>query len=133
MEIPHALGRKYPRAAWEWGWQYVFPAGQLSKDPRSNRIGRHHVYETSIQRAIKIAAKKAGIVKPCGPHTLRHCFASHLLKHGGTNIRQIQELLGHKKLETTMLCTHVEGASEVRSPLDRQLGTPFIRRVHVES
>ena len=132
VEMPHALGRKYPRAAWEWGWQYVFPAGQLSKDPRSNRIGRHHIYETSIQRAIKIAAKKAGIVKPCGPHTLRHCFASHLLK-GGTNIRQIQELLGHKKLETTMLYTHVEGASEVRSPLDRQLGTPFIRRVHVES
>lgn len=132
VEMPHALGRKYPRAAWDWGWQYVFPAAQLSKDPRSNRIGRHHIFETSIQRAIKTAARKAGIVKPCGPHTLRHCFATHLLKQG-ENIRTIQELMGHKKLETTMVYTHVEGASEVRSPLDRQLSTPFIRRVLVES
>lgn len=132
VEMPHALGRKYPRAAWEWGWQYVFPAAQLSKDPRSDRVGRHHIFETSIQRAIKTAARKAGIVKPCGPHTLRHCFATHLLKQG-VNIRQIQELLGHKKLETTMIYTHIEGASEVKSPLDRQLGTPFIRRALVES
>ena len=132
VEMPHALGRKYPRAAWEWGWQYIFPAGQLSKDPRSGRIGRHHVYETSIQRAIKSAARKAGIVKPCGPHTLRHCFATHLLR-AGENIRTIQELMGHKKLETTMVYTHVEGAAVVKSPLDRQLGTPFIRRVQVES
>lgn len=132
VEMPHALGRKYPRAAWEWGWQYVFPAANLSKDPRSNRVGRHHIFETSIQRAIKTAARKAGIVKPCGPHTLRHCFATHLLRQG-VNIRTIQELMGHKKLETTMLYTHVEGASEVKSPLDRQMGTPFIRRVLVES
>lgn len=131
VEMPHALGKKYPRAAWEWGWQYVFPAGGLSRDPRSGRLGRHHVYETSIQRAIKSAAKRAGIVKPCHPHILRHCFATHLLKQG-VNIRTIQELMGHKKLETTMIYTHVEGASEVQSPLDRQLGTPFIRRVHVE-
>lgn len=131
VEMPHALGRKYPRAAWEWGWQYVFPAGGLSRDPRSGRLGRHHVYETSIQRAIKFAARKGGIVKPCGPHTLRHCFATHLLKQG-VDIRTIQELMGHKKLETTMVYTHVEGASEVKSPLDR-LGTPLIRRVRVES
>lgn len=132
VEMPHALGRKHPRAAWEWGWQYVFPAAGLSKDPRSGRVGRHHVFETSIQRAIKTAARKAGIVKPCGPHTLRHCFATHLLKQGA-NIRQIQELMGHKKLETTMIYTHIEGASEVKSPLDRQLGIPFIRRALVES
>jgi len=98
----------------------------------TTHLGRHHVFETSIQRAIKTAARKAGIVKPCGPHTLRHCFATHLLKQG-ENIRTIQELMGHKKLETTMVYTHLEGASEVKSPLDRQLGTPFIRRVQVES
>lgn len=132
VEMPYALERKYPKAAWEWGWQYVFPATGLSKDPRSGRTGRHHIFETSIQRAIKTAAKRAGIVKPCHPHILRHCFATHLLKQG-VNIRTIQELMGHKKLETTMIYTHVEGASEVKSPLDRQLGTPFIRRVHVES
>lgn len=132
VEMPYALGKKYPRAAWEWGWQYVFPAGQLSRDPRSDRVGRHHIFETSIQRAIKTAARRAGIEKPCYPHILRHCFATHLLRQG-VNIRTIQELMGHKKLETTMIYTHVEGASEVRSPLDRQLGTPFIRRVHVES
>ena len=131
VEMPYALGRKYPRAAWEWGWQYVFPADKLSRDPRSGRLGRHHVYETSLQRAIKSAGRRAGIVKPCHPHILRHCFATHLLKQG-VNIRTIQELMGHKKLETTMIYTHVEGASEVRSPLDR-LSIPLIRRVQVES
>lgn len=131
VEMPYALGRKYPRAAWEWGWQYVFPAGDLSRDPRTNRLGRHHVYETSLQRAIKSAGRRAGIVKPCHPHILRHCFATHLLKQG-VDIRTIQELMGHKKLETTMIYTHVSGASEVKSPLDR-LGIPLIRRVQVES
>lgn len=131
VEMPHALGRKYPRAAWEFGWQYVFPAGDLSRDPRTQRLGRHHVHETSLQRAIKSAGRLAGIEKPCHPHILRHCFATHLLKQG-VNIRTIQELMGHKKLETTMIYTHVEGASEVRSPLDR-LSIPLIRRVQVES
>lgn len=132
VEMPYALARKYPRGAWEWGWQYVFPAEKLSKDPRSGRVGRHHIYETSIQRAVKAAAKQAGIDKPCGPHTLRHCFATHLLQNG-TDIRTIQELLGHKKLETTMIYTHVLGATAVTSPLDRLEARPVIRRVLVES
>ena len=118
VEMPHALARKYPNAAWDWGWQYVFPAAGLSKDPRSTRIGRHHVFESSVQRAVKNAARQAGIVRHVGPHTLRHCFATHLLQ-AGENIRTIQELLGHKKLETTMIYTHVVGGAAVRSPLDR--------------
>lgn len=132
VEMPYALARKYPRGAWDFGWQYVFPAAGLSKDPRSGRVGRHHIYETSIQRAVKTAAQKAGIVRPCGPHTLRHCFATHLLQ-GGTDIRTVQELLGHKKLETTMIYTHVLGAAEVTSPMDRLGARPVIRRVEVES
>lgn len=134
VEMPHALDRKYPRAALEWGWQYVFPAAQFSKDPRTGRIGRHHIFETSIQRAVKAAAKKAGITKPCVPHTLRHCFATHLLL-AGENIRTIQELLGHKKLETTMVYTHVVGGSAVRSPLDRfvEPARDINKRVLVES
>jgi len=133
VEMPHALGRKYPRAAWEWGWQYVFPAAQLSRDPRSGRVGRHHIFETSIQRAVKAAARKAGIYKLVGPHTLRHCFATHLVQ-SGTDIRTIQELLGHKKLETTMVYVHVMGAAAVKSPLDRfEPGRAIKQRALVES
>jgi integron integrase len=118
VEMPGALARKYPRAEYEWGWQYVFPAGQMSRDPRSGVVRRHHIYETSVQRAIRKAAKEAEIPKPVGAHTFRHCFATHLLQ-GGTDIRKIQELLGHKDLKTTMVYTHVAGmGAGVKSPLD---------------
>lgn len=119
VELPFALDRKYPNAPFEWGWQYAFPAGQFSKDPRSGHVRRHHVYETSVQKAIKQAARRAGVHKHVGPHTLRHSFATSLLD-AGYDIRTIQELLGHKDIKTTMIYTHVTmKGSGVVSPLDR--------------
>jgi integron integrase len=118
VQLPNALAVKYPRAPYEWGWQYVFPAAGFSTVPRSGRMRRHHVFETSVQKAIKKAAQRADIHKPVGPHTLRHSFATHLLE-GGTDIRTIQDLLGHKDLKTTMVYTHVANLASVQSPLDR--------------
>lgn len=118
VELPGALARKYPNAEYEWGWQYVFPASRMSQDPRSGLVQRHHLYETSVQKAIRKAAREAGIEKPIGPHTFRHTFATHLLQ-AGTDIRKIQEILGHKDLKTTMVYTHVAGfGAGVKSPLD---------------
>lgn len=117
--LPYALERKYPNAAHEWGWQWVFPAAKRSFYPRSGIERHHHVDESGLQKAIRAAARKAGLVKPVGPHTLRHCFATHLLE-AGYDIRTVQELLGHKDLNTTMIYTHVlkRGPGAVRSLLD---------------
>jgi integron integrase len=118
--LPDALERKYPNAAKDWGWQYVFPSSKLSVDPRSGKIRRHHISEKTIQNAVKEAVQKAGIVKHASVHTLRHSFATHLLMNG-VNIREIQNLLGHKHLETTMVYTHVirDMVSVPKSPLDQ--------------
>jgi integron integrase len=117
--LPYALDRKYPGAAREWGWQYVFPSKNRSVDPRSGLIRRHYVQDQAIQRAIRQAVRDTGIVKPATPHTLRHSFATHLLT-SGYDIRTVQELLGHKDVATTMIYTHVlnKGGRGVRSPLD---------------
>ena len=118
--LPFALARKYPTAGREWHWQYVFPAAKRSIDPRSEVERRHHVTDQAVQRAVRQAARGAGINKPVTPHTLRHSFATHLL-HSGYDIRTVQELLGHKDVQTTMIYTHVlnRGGRGVVSPLDR--------------
>ena len=117
--LPFALAKKYPHAAGEWRWQYVFPSGRLSVDPRSGAIRRHHLHENSLQKAVKQATTAAHLIKPVNCHALRHSFATHLLE-SGYDIRTVQELLGHKDVSTTMIYTHVlnRGGRGVVSPLD---------------
>lgn len=118
-QLPHSLDKKYPRANRDWRWQYVFPAARRWHDVQGNEWRRHHMHESVVQKAVKAAVRKTGIMKKVGPHTFRHCFATHLLEDG-YDIRTVQELLGHKDVKTTMIYTHVlnKGGKGVRSPLD---------------
>lgn len=117
--LPGALERKYRHAAKEFKWQYVFPAKKMSTDPRAGKLRRHHVLESGLQKAVKVAVNRGGVMKRVGCHTFRHCFATHMLENG-VNIRVVQELMGHADVKTTEIYTHVmeKDLSVVESPLD---------------
>ncbi|MEW6003186.1 MAG: tyrosine-type recombinase/integrase, partial [Nitrospirota bacterium] len=118
--LPGALEKKYPKAGKEWGWFWLFPSKSLSIDPRTHIVRRHYAHPASLQKAFKDAVTEAGITKQASVHTLRHSFATHLLENG-YDIRTIQELLGHRNLQTTMIYTHVatKNILGVKSPLDK--------------
>lgn len=130
VQVPNALDRKYPNIGQEWGWFWVFPARNYSVDPESKIKRRHHQHESELQRAIRAAAIKAGILSHVGPHTFRHCFATHLL-WAGYDVRMVQDLMGHKSIKTTMIYLHIlhpGGWQGVESPLDNSPVESVIRQ-----